>query len=780
MLKEKKIYEYIYVREHESYKKYNACKIGYTISLAERDNTYSTNEILRGKFTLVIRIDGIISSNDKSYEQSNTSIGTLIEKVIHKYFSNESIYFDGGIEFFNIVVKSRIQTFLDTLPIMYTILQPEDIERLIKEYKLRKYINSRQTKITKILKIWLENIKEKKQIQNNYVIKPLLHQQQILDKIHEYYENNSICQIQWACGLGKALLSIFIIQKLGCNTVLFGVPSVYLQKQVKLEILRIYIGYEENILCVGGDDITSTNKLHDIKIFLARQSKQYPKFIITTYDSCELLTHLGNDYYFDMKIGDECHHLASIENNTNTQTYIKFHKILSRKTLFMTATQKNIQYVKKQDIQDNLKIYSMDDETLFGKIIDIKSIKWAIENNCITDFNVLVLYNTITEINNIIARYKIKNIKIKDIELFVSTFMTLKSICKYNDLTHILIYTNTAEHCDEIIEYIDILFEHGLIGLNKNDLYYKSLHSKIRGLNLQNEVNKFKNAKYGIISCIYIFGEGFSLPKLNGVTFAENMISPIRNTQCALRPNRLDRENPQKIAYIIIPYLDMEEQGISTKSFQKCFNILDNLRNTDETIEQKIIVASLTNNNSILDDSEINTSSNSNITNNSNILLSKNKWHLEITENKTELEKIKIKLKYSISLNSKNTPEKDEYEYVKLLNKQLKLKSNADYYKYKDPLEQIHHKHWIDNPDMYFTRYCVWVNWYDFLGIDTSKYCRDITEWRNFCLNIGITSLEDYNEKSKQHDELPKMPSQYYSHFRDIETELGLDNHRRT
>ena len=354
MQKEKKIYEYIYVREHESYEKYNACKIGYTTSLAERDNTYSTNEILRGKFTLVIRIDGIIPSNDNLLEQSNASIGILIEKVIHNYFCNKRIYLDGGIEFFNILVKPKIQSLLDKLPIIYTILQPKDIERLINEYKLRKYISFRQTKITKILKNWLENIKGKKQIQNNYVIKPLLHQQQILDKIYEYYKNNSICQIQWACGLGKALLSIFIIWELGCKTVLFGVPSVYLQKQVKLEILRIYIGYEENILCVGGDDITSTTKLHDIKIFLARQSKQYPKFIITTYDSCELLTQLGNDYYFDMKIGDECHHLASIENNTNTQTYIKFHKILSRKTLFMTATEKNIKYVKKQDIQDDL------------------------------------------------------------------------------------------------------------------------------------------------------------------------------------------------------------------------------------------------------------------------------------------------------------------------------------------------------------------------------------------------------------------------------------------
>ena len=35
------------------------------------------------------------------------------------------------------------------------------------------------------------------------------------------------------------------------------------------------------------------------------------------------------------------------------------------------------------------------------------------------------------------------------------------------------------------------------------------------------------DSKYGIITCINIFGEGFDLPKLNSVTFAENIYSEI-------------------------------------------------------------------------------------------------------------------------------------------------------------------------------------------------------------------------------------------------------------
>ncbi len=47
---------YIYVRFHESYEKYNACKLGKTENIPDRDNTYITGEILRGYFEAVFEI----------------------------------------------------------------------------------------------------------------------------------------------------------------------------------------------------------------------------------------------------------------------------------------------------------------------------------------------------------------------------------------------------------------------------------------------------------------------------------------------------------------------------------------------------------------------------------------------------------------------------------------------------------------------------------------------------------------------------------------------------
>ena len=48
--------EYIYVREHESYEKYYAIKLGKTTNIPDRESQYITCEIVRGKFIYVYRL----------------------------------------------------------------------------------------------------------------------------------------------------------------------------------------------------------------------------------------------------------------------------------------------------------------------------------------------------------------------------------------------------------------------------------------------------------------------------------------------------------------------------------------------------------------------------------------------------------------------------------------------------------------------------------------------------------------------------------------------------
>ena len=368
--------------------------------------------------------------------------------------------------------------------------------------------------------------------------KPYSYQQEVLDKIEIFYDNNNIGKIIWSCGLGKALLAILIVQKLNYKKVIIGVPTIYLQKQMKNEIMKIF-NNNKNILYVGGK---YTNK-EDIKTFINKKSFNC-KFIITTYDSCHKLL----DIKFDFKIGDEAHHLVGSESE---KTKDNFHKIKSKKSLFMTATEKIIENNKNNKV-----LYSMDDKDLFGEVIDIKTINWSIENRKITDYNLIIIKNTEEEIDNIISSLKLNNDETIDKNLFLSAYISLKSIEKYNDLSHILIYTNKTENAELVEKYIDIILKLDIVNLEKDNYYNKALHSKNSKNSNDGEITKFKKASWGIISSVYIFGEGFDCPSLNGVVFSENMESDIRIVQSTLRPNRLDNDFPNKKAYIIIPYID--------------------------------------------------------------------------------------------------------------------------------------------------------------------------------------------------------------------------------
>jgi len=597
------------------------------------------------------------------------------------------------------------------------------------------------------IKLIVENYTNEKSI-----IKPNNHQAKVLNKIILFYEENTIGKLLWSCGLGKTLLSILICKKMNYSTVLVAVPSVFLQKQFINEILKIY-PVRHNILCVGGDEINSTTKQSTIINFLNKKLSD-TKFIISTYTSCNLL--VKDNIVFDFKIGDESHHLTGLYDE-ETIGYLNFHKIKSTKTLFMTATEKVV------ETKTNKTIYSMNDEKVFGKLIDEKTVHWAIENKKITDYYLLLISNSEKEINEIIIKL---GIHVDNRELFMSAFVSLKSIEKYSDLTHILICCNTTENSEIINSYIELILEKNILNIKKHDLYHNALHSnKVINLNLKdpnNEIEKFKSSKYGIISSVYIFGEGFDLPKLNGVMFSENMQSDIRIVQTALRPNRLEKSNPNKKSYIIIPYMEVENKIKDGIGFNKVRMIIRKLRNVDETIEQKMICSSIKKyeKNDLYEDGK-------------NDDIDYNIKDDEINE----LNKIKLKLKHSKILNSLN-PNLDEYNYVKLLNKQLKIQSKEEYVTYKIKLK---HDNYIDKADEYFKSKAVWNNWYDFLGLDTTQFIKTKHEWKIFCHNKNINSLNDYDNACAKYKCLPKSPVDFYEkeEFTNIPLELGFSIKRR-
>ena len=742
---------YIYVRNHSSYNEFNACKMGKASNIPDRDTQYATGELKRGQFEAV-------------FEVPIGKVG-LIERLLQLHFRELHVKYDAGTEFYDKQIITLIEPYLITLGVKYKKLSSQEINDLVRCNRVRKTFE--KINIQELIQLLksnrtTESITEDEDATDellyiNNVIEPTEHQQYILELIESFFTLYNIGKIVWACGLGKALLSILIVKLLNFKSVAIGIPSNYLQKQFKNEILKIFTN-KNNILFVGGDDsdgIKSTTYKPQIIQFLNNNLNDDPKFIISTYHSCHLL--VDNDFIFDFKIGDEAHHLVGIEKEED-KGFRLFHKINSIKSLFMTATEKTMETLTNKDKNKDKDIYSMDDETYFGNYIDVKTVHWAIENKKITDYNPLVLKNTEDEIDEIVSNLKLN---VSNKVIFISCYMCLKSFEKYSDLTHVLLYTNTTTDAELAKNYINEIISMNIISITKEQLYNNALHSKNCN-DLDSEVCQFKNTPYGIISCVYIFGEGFDLPKLNGVCIAGNMQSETRIVQYLLRPNRLEIGNPNKKSYIIIPYIDSDDWETANKSYEKVRIIISQLRNVDENIEQKILV--------YVGKKQKKKEKGKTIYNETRNFYD----DYDFEENSGELNKIKLRLRYSKALGSKFTEEQDEYNYVRSINSSLNIKSKKDYIQQQDI-----HSNFIASPEEYFKSKGVWNNWYDFMGVDTTKIIQSKQEWINFCKEKGIKSLDDYYIYCEDYDILPKEPADFYRDFSNIPSELGFNRNRR-
>tara|TARA_A100001015_G_scaffold317395_1_gene434256 strand:+ start:920 stop:3181 length:2262 start_codon:yes stop_codon:yes gene_type:complete len=742
-LQDERYMVYVYIGHFDE----SATKIGMTTNLYKRLCVYNTSH----PFT-DFKVDVLIKLNSEED-------ALYLEQLLHLSYDDKKARHSLGYDKRNVdnewitirPTQEEISNILQKLykkqdiSFPYEVLLEDNIEHELQpnysyqREKTEKH-NNRKEKMRMMIRD-KENARKKAPHKTPYE-----YQLFIIEKMFEYYQKYDKGYMIEPCGIGKTFLAIWFAKEnnnYNYKNILIGVSNKFLQGQMEDEIKNVIPEYI--LKFIGGDQPSTSDEIQEEM----SKPRNIPMFVITTYDSCHKLVGLN----FDLKIGDECHHLASI--NKDTKSYLDFHKITSMKSLFMTATEKLI------DTNSDKHVFSMDDEDTFGKCIDEKSVKWAIENKVITDYNVVVLKTKNDTLNEIIGEIDIQ-LTDKNTELFMSAYMTLKSMEMYKDLTHVLCYTNTTDHANQVNQFIDILLDKGIFSsLNKDQFYNKSLHSENSSTDrLKIEVDNMKKKKYGIISCVFIFGEGFNLPKLNGVCFVENMVSNIRIIQCALRASRIEEGNILKKAYMLIPTVDHDDFYETSASYNKIRTIIGNLANVDENISERLMVNTL---------SKKKEKRGSNASGRGDVLYFEN--------SDFELKNLRLRLRRSKDLTSKLSMEEEEYIFYKALLKQHNIKNKREY-------DEFVHEDKKDDIERYFKQKGVWADkgWYDLLSIDTSIYPSSKDEWKRVCQEKNIKSMEEYKTYCEQLDsDLPSEPDKLYHKdwTSSIEVELGIIRPRR-
>ena len=109
---------------------------------------------------------------------------------------------------------------------------------------------------------------------------------------------------------------------------------------------------------------------------------------------------------------------------------------------------------------------------------------------------------------------------------------------------------------------------------------------------------------------------------------------------------------------------------------------------------------------------------------------------------------------------------KEKYTMIRDLNKEMGLKSKNEY------LESAsEHSRFIQEPEKYFQG--CWSSWYNFLGVDCSRFPQTKADWIRVCKERDIGTWEEY--KGTRDDALPENPHELYEDYTNWDKEMGIE-----
>lgn len=261
-------------------------------------------------------------------------------------------------------------------------------------------------------------------------------------------------QLIMACGTGKTVVTLFIKEKMKSNLTMVMLPSLLLVSN-SLRKWTSFAQDEFEFLCVCSDkkvakivnpdeDDISLHELPlvssdpiEIKKFLSRKTN---RVVFCTYQSSPLIAEVYKDKNipsFDLVVCDEAHRTTGvIKKETAFTTILDEDLIRARKRLFVTATPKYFSSNLKKRAEDSgSEVIEMSDENLYGRVFFEYSFGQAIEEEELSDYQVLITGVSEKLYKDMIDKRKLIQTKRNnktDSMSYALQLAVLKGIKKYN------------------------------------------------------------------------------------------------------------------------------------------------------------------------------------------------------------------------------------------------------------------------------------------------------------------------------------------------------------
>ena len=424
---------------------------------------------------------------------------------------------------------------------------------------------------------------------------PFQYQLDAINATFNHFLKNSRGKLIMACGTGKTFTSLKIAEKMfPTGKILFLVPSISLLSQ-SLKEWANYAKNPFNYICVCSDNTISknTDEITNVNLPMPATTntdeilRRFLNFsadkmsvIFSTYQSLDKVAK--TKIFFDLTICDEAHRTTGYgEKSTNFTQIHNENFIFSKKRLYMTATPKLFNSESKKKAADNnLELWSMDDENIFGEEIFNISFSDAIDKNLLSDYKVLILtLNKNFDDQN-------KKILVDDKEKVAGCINALqKKLTNFEILGDPNPMKTAVAFCSNIKDSKNIADEFNFQGISAIHID-GTMSGDFRDKKL-NWLRETPENDLRILTNARCLSEGVDVPSLDAVLFLSPKKSQIDIVQAV---GRVMRKNFGKnYGYIIIPIfvpLDKNpEDSLQKGDFNIVWQILNALRAHDSRLD---------------------------------------------------------------------------------------------------------------------------------------------------------------------------------------------------
>ena len=499
---------YIYIRNHPSYDVENACKIGKTSNIPERDTQYATGEIKRGYFEEVFEVP---------IQKMN-----IVERLIQHEFRELNVKYDAGTEFYNKKIITLIEPYLITLGIKYKKLSKQEIGDLIRCNRVRKIVK-------KINIQSLINVLKSKRINNQYIWNEREYQRKIINfSKNELLSKNKI-YILLPTGGGKSYIVYSLFEYLKSEFIIIVSPRKIVNSQnVSQKYLQILNDNYIVFNCSTDNNFDQYLRLSNKKIVICcTQSinKIYEKILSIPITNITIWfdeAHWGIEEWID-----------TVNDNINSH--------------FWLLDNKHIKYRIFTSASPN-KIKILQNENIFGKLYYSIKVKELINLNWLSKIKPYIYsenINNVDNINYIIFDFNERKRK------FGFSFHNKQKNAFNLFYKHYIQYKSNKTHIKPFL----------LI----SDSFMNEKESKLQEIVLEynyRDIKTYETTYYSIGYVVAKYSIGYDFNKIDFICLSDPKLSIKDIKQCigrGIRPDGLGQygSNKEKILIVSLPvYID--------------------------------------------------------------------------------------------------------------------------------------------------------------------------------------------------------------------------------